>query len=176
MHPILVFFSVLLAIVQMSDALAEGNPRFYIEGNLAQTQVKVPSSKYKLYMAGIKVGYHVQQYVAVEAQYATTISDDDANNLTVDVGSLSGFYLRVGSSNKKDMRTYLLFGQSYATVNYTSTRGSFSDKVEDFAWGIGAEERLKRWPLVFLNAEYLQQFENNGEKITTISLGLRYEF
>jgi len=147
-------------------------PSLYIEANLAETKVKTPGGEYKFSMSGFKLGYYLSHKVAVELQYMKGLGEDGIAEIT----NVTSLYLRIGTDARKNFRSYILLGQSNVSLNFTSGTSSITESLEDFSWVIGAEERLRRWPLFFLNAEFVRHYDHDGGTINSASLGLRYEF
>ena len=162
-----------LTLLPISQSIAGPLPTLYVEANYAETKIRLTSGKYKISASGFKLGYYFSPKISVEAQYMQGLGDDSINSTVVEIDNISSLYVRFGTDARKNFRSYILLGQSNVSLSSSSLTES---TYEDFSWAIGAEERLRRWPLFILNAEYVRHYDHNGFTINSTSLGLRYEF
>lgn len=160
-------------MISLNTVFAAGNPSLYIEYAVAKSTVKLPDGEFKFSSNALKLGYYFNPKVSVEAHYYQGLGDDNRNGHIVEIDNMTSVFLRIGSTTRKNFRSYLLLGQSNISLN-SNRQGTIS--LEDFTYAFGAEERLRRWPLLFLNAEYIRHYDDNGSTITSTSIGLRYEF
>ena len=169
-----VLASVCLLCLIVSSVQAAG--RFYVEPNASRDKLKLQNAEFSIYSTGLKLGVHLAGHHGFEVQYSQGSKEEELNSLKVELGSRMGVFYRYGSLPSRPIRGYVLLGQSRTVINYDGPTQSSEEELEDFAWAIGAEEKLKRWNPAIFNVEYAQHYNHQDDIYYIISLGLRYEF
>lgn len=150
--------------------------RFYLEPNVSRDKLKLESSDFLLYGAGVKLGVYMIGHYGLELQYSQGFKEDKLNNLQVELASRSSAFLRYGSLPARPIRGYFLLGHSRINLDYNGPNASAKTELNDFAWAVGAEEKLRRWRPALFNVEYAQHYNHHGDIYYIMSMGLRYEF
>jgi len=171
----LMIHAVILLLCLMAIS-AQADP-FYVNVTATQLEVKTDVDSAKPYVSALKLGYRFSQDYALEAQYGTHSKEDDFGTGKLKADKLSALFLRIGGqTNYNDVRLYLLVGRSKTEVTYKDGVTKASDKFEANAWGIGAEEYSKAVKNMAYVLEYIRYNSDSDNKVTGISLGLRYDF
>ena len=150
---------------------------FYSNLTVTQLEIETDVDSAKPYVSALKLGYQFAKEFALEAQFASGAKDDDFGDGKLEVDKMSALFLRIGGQTTyNDVRLYLLVGRSKTEVKYKDGAVEVKDKFEGNAWGIGAEEYSKAVKNMAYVLEYVRYNPDSDEKVTGITLGLRYDF
>ena len=150
--------------------------KFYVEPNVSRDRLKIEGAAFNLIGAGLKLGMHLRGHHGIELQYTQGTKEAKLNELQVELDNRISAFYRYGSLPSRPIRGYFLLGHTRTTINYDGPTSASDEVLDDFAWALGAEEKLKRWKPAIFNVEYAQHYNHHSDVYYIISMGLRYEF
>ena len=150
--------------------------KMYYELDASYGTIKLTDGKFNPWLARMKFGYNITDNFSVEGHYATGVKDDTLNSLNVELKQMMAGYIRWGSNTMDNVRLYILLGQARTTLNWDGPTKTGEEQLDDFTWAVGAEERSKKITNMYYTAEYASYFHKGNQDVTTISLGLRFDF
>lgn len=165
-------FFLLLILLYSSSA----NAGFFIALASGQTKIDTPSASTSPSLNDFRLGYE-DSYHQFELAIMTSSSDDQLNQLTVDIPSVKSVFYRYISDSESDVKFHLILGASQIEVESTYPGIPDSiDRFNGFSYGIGIEEALRSIPNLKIKIDWITLYDGDQIKITATNLGLRYEF
>lgn len=168
------------ALVVMGAAQAQSKSPLY--GELGYTFTKVSSDGVDFNPGVLRgmLGYEVNPYLALEAMYGTSLSDDstsiDGVTVKAEVERTYGFYIKpkyaIGSGVELFAR--LGYADSKVKLKVPSLGASASDSDNDFSFGLGLNYAFSR--NVYMSADYMSYYNKDGVKADGFTLGVGYKF
>ncbi len=170
----LLHFYYLFLLFLFSSPLSADN--FYIDGSPAQVTIDTSGGETRPKMLDLRVGY-VKSMHQFELAIMTSVSDDELNQLTVDVPSAVSVLYHYLPFVDSDIQLHLIVGASQIEVDssYPGTADS-SDSFQGVSFGIGFEESFSAMPQLKMSADWIRLYHGDEMNITAFSLGVHYDF
>jgi len=168
-HVNALFFLVLLLSPQ---AYAET----YFALGVAQTKVDTDNGATKPRVVDFRLGYEVDVH-QFEIAVMSSISDDQLNQLTVDVPLVTSLFYRYVPYKNGGVQTHFILG--YSQIDVDSSYPTVPDDSEQFtgvSYGIGFEEAFTSLPALKMKLDLMQLYRGDQLNVNLISLGVRYVF
>ncbi|MCW8831059.1 MAG: porin family protein [Gammaproteobacteria bacterium] len=142
----------------------------------SMSKIGTPSASTRPLLADFRLGYEIPHH-QLELAIMTSIEDDQLNQLTIDIPSVASVFYRYIANPKSDVKFHLIVGASQIEVesSYPGIADS-SDQFDGFSYGIGLEEAFRSIPDLKIKFDWISLYDGDQITISTISLGLRYEF
>ena len=170
------YLQILFFGLALVGGYAQAESKLYAEADYMRSTVKAGGAKFTPYQGKFKLGYYIQNKVALEGQYILSGDDNDSGS-NLEITKLYGAYLRLDSNLHNRVRLYLLAGYAETQLKVKGNLESLtSEKDGDFSYGIGAEDQMARMRNTFFTLEYMQYYKKEPFDISGISLGFRYLF
>ncbi len=170
----LLHFKYLFLLILFSSPLSAEN--FYVEGSPALVSVDTSGGKTRPLMLDLRVGYAKPMH-QFELAIMTSISDDNLNQLTVDIPSVVSVFYHYLPFADNDIQLHLIVGASQIEVDssYPGTADS-SDSFQGVSFGLGLEESFNSMPQLKMSADWIRLYQGDDMNITAFSLGVHYDF
>ena len=117
-----------------------------------------------------RVGYQMNDFLAVEGRLGTGFDDDHFHGANVEVEDMIGAYAKVGIPTTVGLYPYAMLG---VTSGEISVNGH-SDDDSDVSYGIGVDYWVA--PQVSIGLEYMSYVDIDGADLSGITLGANYRF
>ncbi len=171
--------SMLVAgMMASASAIAGGAaaPGFYVGGGYSDTEVEIDGlgSDADVGVLFARGGYQLNQNVAFEARLGLVSEDDKADGWNVDIEELYGLYLKAGLPTQIGLYPYVLLGVTHAEVEVSRRGFSESDSDSDISYGFGVDYWFTSQ--VSAGLEFINYYDNDGDEISGITLGLNFKF
>ncbi len=163
---------ILLALLYSSSAGAG----VYIALAPSLTTIDTPSASTSPTIVDFRLGYEIPKH-QLELAIMASVNDDNLNQLTIGIPSVASVFYRYVPDSKSDVKFHLILGVSQIEVesSYPDIADS-TDKFDGFSYGIGLEEAFRSIPNIKMKFDWISLYDGDEITISTISLGLRYEF
>ena len=140
------------------------------------TKIKTPSASTRPSLADFRLGYDIPNH-QLELAIMTSTKDDQLNQLAIDIPSVTSVFYRYLPDSKSDVKFHLILGASQIDVDssYPDIPDS-TDQFDGFSYGFGMEEAFRSIPNLKMKFDWISLYDGDQISISTISLGLRYEF
>lgn len=162
----ILIFTILSEVAQAGD--------YYMDISVTRQNISLEQGGIKPYMGRVKAGFDYSDKLAFEFVYGTELQDDVLNNQSIDVEMMLGLYARYNTPFNNNMRIYLFAGKTQITLTESDVLPK--NEFTDVTYGIGVEEVVP-WQRDTLYVLELTQYVKEGaNKITGITLGLRFNF
>ncbi len=169
----------LLAWLLCADAHAQTYTfRPYVEGFAAVSGVNVGDLEYFPAFGGVSAGAFLRPGIGLElhAEGELRAGDDDDFEFAYENGL--GASLRLQSPPQRGISGYVLLGYARFSVRQERENGAGAGAQLSETFGgprvsIGLVQRLERWPLLSVSAEFRKYYVEDGIDIDSFVLGLR---
>jgi len=168
---------MLIAGMTMSAAaMADVTPGVYLGGGYTDATLDLDAvdKDADIGMLFVRGGYQINQNVAVEARLGTTIDDDTIYGVDVEVEDMYGVYLKAGLPTQSGFYPYVLLGMTHVKVEASGRGGSASDSDSDISYGLGVDYWFNSQ--VSAGLEFANFYDNDGDEVSGITLGLNFRF
>lgn len=109
-----------------------------------------------------------------EFRAALGTSDDDINNVDVEIDRFFGAYLRGQFPNSMPLRPYGLIGLTRVETTEKAGGSSDDENYNGLSLGVGAEFTIQN--NVFVSMELLSAVDSGGEEVQNFTLGIGGRF
>lgn len=109
-----------------------------------------------------------------EFRAALGTSDDDINNVDVEIDRFFGAYLRGQFPNSMPLRPYGLIGLTRVETTEKAGGSSDDENYNGLSLGVGAELTIQN--NVFVSMELLSAVDSGGEEVQNFTLGIGGRF
>lgn len=149
---------------------------FYVGGGYADTEVEIDGfgSDADVGVLFLRGGYQLNQNIAFEGRLGIATEDDKVNGWNVDIEDVYGVYLKAGLPTQVGLYPYVLLGITHAEVEVSRRGFSDSDSDSDISYGFGADYWFNSQ--VSAGLEFTNYYDNDGDEISGITLGLNFKF
>ena len=173
MKNFLIFKSCLFLALFYSSTVGAG---VFIALAPSWAKIDTPSASTHPLLIDFRLGYEIPDH-QFELAIMTSSEDDQLNQLTVDIPSVQSIFYRYAPESKSDVKFHLILGASQIEVDssYPGMPDS-TDHFDGFSYGIGMEEASRSIPNLKIKLDWISLYDGDQIKISTTSLGLRYEF
>lgn len=173
MKKLQIFKSCLLLVLLYSSSADAG---FFIALAPSLTKIDTPSASTHPSLNDFRLGYEIPHH-QLELAIMTSSSDDQLNQLTVDIPSVKSVFYRYITDSESDIKVHLIIGASQIEIESTYPGiPDSTDRFDGFSYGIGVEEALRSIPNLKIKLDWISLYDGDQIKINATSLGLRYEF
>ncbi len=165
---ILLFFLIL----STSSIRAE----VYISLAPALVEIDTDNASTRPSLVDLRIGYEYHAH-QLELAIMSSISDDNLNQLTVDVPSVNSIFYRYSPHENEQIKMHFILGASQIDVD--STYPNIADTTDTFngvSFGIGFEEAFKSIPQLKLKLDLLRLYNGDSLDVNLLSIGVRYVF
>lgn len=173
MRPITKYAIIALGIAAATSAHAQQG--LYAGADLSQINYKESSASLKTLAVVGKLGYKINDNVAVEGRLGTGVSsdsfDDFGTKVKVETDNLYGVYVKGMLPIADVASVYGLVGYTHGKLS-NSSMGSTSDG--GLSYGAGAEFAITKQ--IGLNLEWAHLYKGDGYKTRALTLGVSYQF
>lgn len=122
----------------------------------------------------VRVGYELNKNFAVEVLGATSASSDTLQGVSFKVDSAYGVYAKGQFAVAPRFELFARAGWLHVTVGGSAGGISASTGDSSFSYGVGGQYRFaNNW---YLQGDYAQYFQKNGDTIKGPSLSVGYRF
>lgn len=125
-----------------------------------------------------KGGIALNKFLAAEARYGTSVSEDSRNVLGTEVNTeledYYGVYAKGTIPVHPMFSLYAVAGYSHVNVKSSSALGSASDSDDGFSYGAGAAFHVNK--NVAINAEWLSLIDKDDYDIKGYGVGVSFMF
>ena len=111
-----------------------------------------------------KLGYFINDNIAIEGRLGTGLQDDDIAGVDVDIESIIGIYGVFHASDDFEKTVYGVLGYTDAEAEFSGAGGSVDGDESSFSFGFGAN-------ISGFNIEYMSYIDENDVEATAISIG-----
>ena len=169
----LIFKTCLFLALFYSSSAGAG---VYIALAPSLTKIDTPSASTSPTLVDFRLGYEIP-YHQLELAIMTSYEEDQLNQLTIDISSVTSIFYRYIPEPKSNVKLHWILGFSQIEVesSYPGVPDS-SDKFDGFSYGIGLEEAFHSIPNLKMKFDWISLYDGDQITINTTSLGLRYEF
>lgn len=165
-------FALFSIAMVAASAHAQG---LYAGADLSQIQYKESAVDLKTVAVLAKVGYQVNQYLAVEGRLGTGVASDSFNDsgtkVKIETDTLYGVYAKGMLPLADNFSVYALAGYTHGKLS-NSAMGSTSDSGGSY--GAGAQLALTKQ--LALNLEWAHLYKGDGYKTRALTVGAAYNF
>ena len=120
------------------------------------------------------VGWDVNPYLALEAMFATGVSDDTTQGVKFKVSRSYGLYLTPKYAINSDFEVFGRLGYADSKLKLSGGGQSFSGTDSSFSWGLGAKYNFNKQ--VYGALDYTSYFDKDNLKIDGVTLSVGYRF
>ena len=169
---------LLSSVATQPASAAFGDLRPYLEGYIAGSAVEVAGEDFFPGYAGLTAGVFVFPGLALEVHADGELADDSRDGFDLAYENGFGVAARFQSRPIGGVSGYVVLGYTAFRVNQQPSGPSLigGDVTETFDGtrvSIGVINRLSRFPLFSISAEYRRYFTEGGLDIDSLVLGLR---
>lgn len=174
-RPTLMLLGVLMSGTTLSDnTLAEG----YAGLVTGVSFIELDSASFKPLLAGVFIGYRLDNGLGSELDVRTGLADDDDSGVNLELQYQTSGYLTY--SNVFNKRAFLTLGVGYATTKLdSSVQGSSFPGSQSYngpAFLARLEEQLIDHPNIVLSLSYQRFYFDGDVTIQGASFGVAYDF
>lgn len=140
------------------------------------TKIDTPSASTRPLLNDFRLGYETGHH-QFELAIMTSAKNDQLNQLSVDIPSVTSVFYRYIENPKSDVKFHLILGASQIEVE--SSYPGFpdtTDQFDGFSYGIGLEESFRSIPNLKMKFDWILLYNGDQININATSLGIRYEF
>ena len=142
----------------------------------SQIEIDTENAKTKPIVTDFRVGYKLDAH-QLELAVMTSLSDDQLNELTTDVSSITSLFYRYLPYQRDQLKLHLVMGVSQIDIDSSyPIEPDTTDDFVGFSYGVGLQEKFISLPALSLKFEWLQLYRGDKLNINALSLGLRYDF
>ncbi len=170
----LIYLNALFLMMLLATANAQTGP--YIAFSVDQLKVDTTNAATKPLVGDFRFGYEMDEH-QFELAYMSSISDDNLNQLTVDIPSVTSVFYRYLPYQDSTVKINLILG--YSQVEVESMFPGIPDETEQFegvSYGISFEEALTSIPNLKIKFDWIQLYRGSDLNLNIIGLGVRYVF
>lgn len=168
------FFKTCLFLTLFYSASAGAGIYFALAPSL--TKIKTPAASTRPLLNDFRLGYEIPNH-QLELAIMTSSKEDQLNQLTVDIPSVTSVFYRYVPDSKSDVKFHLILGASQIEVESTFPGiADSTDEFDGFSYGFGLEEAFRSIPNLKFKLDWISLYDGDQITINTTSLGLRYEF
>lgn len=164
-------FVAILVFTTLGGVAQAGN--YYMDVSVTRQKITLEEGEIKPYMARVKGGFNYSDKLAFELVYGGELQDDVLNNQSIDVKRMLGLYARYNTPFTNNLRIYIFAGKTQITLTDSMLS---ENEFTDVTYGIGAEEGVPWQKDTLYVLELTQYVKDGANKITGITLGLRFDF
>lgn len=176
-RPVIRRGGALLALFGLLVGLpAAAGPYIGLDG--AYSRLEVGSERFEPWLTRVRAGYALSHGFAAELEYGTSFIDDSAQGLDGSVPTHYGINLRLFGTGATRTRPYFLLGFGRTEVELDDPDGGqdVRETFEGIKLALGAEERLRRLPNLWVTGEVFSWIEKDDVNLRGLALGVRYDF
>lgn len=122
----------------------------------------------------IRGGFQINDYLAAEARIGSGVQDDRVDGVKVKLDDIYGVYLKAGLPTTVGLYPYALVGATHAKIKLSGGGLHDSTSDSDISYGLGVEYAFDR--ALSAGLEWANLYDQDGDKITGVTLGLNYKF
>lgn len=150
---------------------------FYAGGSVGRFDIDTPAASTHPGSEGIYLGYSLPPLHQFELVYMTSRSDDNLNQLTTEVNSVSSIFYRYLLDPTTHLKMHLILGASDIEINTAYQGGAVTTSdFSGFSYGVSFKEALQSIPRLSISFEWIKLYHGEDMDINTMNLGFIYEF
>jgi opacity protein-like surface antigen len=122
----------------------------------------------------IRGGFQINEYLAAEARVGSGIQDDRINGIKVELEDIYGVYLKAGLPTTVGLYPYALIGATHAKIKFSAAGLHDSTSDSDISYGVGVDYAFNQQ--ISAGLEWANLYDQDGDKISGVTLGVNYKF
>ena len=172
------FFSENNSMAQTVIPKSSDDGKVYVEGGLIYGRYSQPSGWFTSAIGNIKLGYQLNDNLAVEGMLANSISDTTfyvgSTQVNARVSNAYGIYVKPSIPLQSNFNIFARIGFTHATISANTYWGSGWASGTGLSYGAGA----KYYPTdqAYIQLDYMSYYDKDGIQLTGpgMSLGINF--
>ncbi|MGV8838012.1 hypothetical protein [Cellvibrio sp.] len=167
-------------------AQADAPLAFHLSGQGVYTKVKASSETFSPTLfqlkADIEVTNGLLDGIGIHGMVAAPMSDDSANELTLEIAQQSGIYLTLTNpdTQPEDLKVSILLGYASTEIETylpnLGESGRYKDTFSDFSYGITLQDQVIEGKPFYWTLDYLRYYNDDNLRVDGLGLGVTYAF
>jgi hypothetical protein len=159
---------------------------FHLSGQGVYTQVKASSEKLSPSLFQLKADVEftdgLLDGIGLQGMVAAPMSDDKANELTLEIAQQSGIYLTLTNpdTQPEDLKVSILLGYASTEIETylpaLGESGRNKDTFSDFSYGISLQDQVIEGKPFYWTLDYLRYYNDDNLRVDGLGLGVTYAF
>lgn len=167
-------------------AQADSPLAFHMSGQGVYTQVKAAGEKLSPSLFQLKADVEftdgILDGIGLQGMVAAPMSDDKANELTLEIAQQNGIYLTLTNpdTQPEDLKVSILLGYASTEIETNlpslGENGRNKDTFSDFSYGITLQDRVVEGKPFYWTLDYLRYYNDDNLRVDGLGLGVTYAF
>jgi hypothetical protein len=183
MRKLIILIGALGSIAAL-NVQAEVPLAFHISGQAVYTNVKAAGEKFSPALFQLKADVEFTKGpmdgIGLQGMVATSMSDDSAAGITLDIPQQSGIYVTLTNpeTEPEDLRISILLG--YASTDIETLSPSLNTKNKDtfsgFSYGFTLQDQILEGKPIYWTLDYIRYYKDDDVRVDGLGLGVTYAF
>lgn len=167
-------------------AQAELPIAFHASGQAVYTQVKASGETFSPSLFQLKADFEftdgLMDGIGIQGMFAAPISDDKANEMTLEIAQQSGIYITLTNpqTQPEDLKVSVLLGYASTEIETNlpnlGANASHKDTFSDFSYGFSLQDRVIEGKPLYWTLDYLRYYNDDNLRVDGLGLGVTYAF
>ncbi len=159
---------------------------FHASGQAVYTQVKASGETFSPSLFQLKADIEFidgpMDGIGIQGMVAAPMSDDSANNMTLEIAQQSGIYLTLTNpdTQPEDLKISLLLGYASTEIETLlpnlGEAGSNKDTFSGFSYGFTLQDRIVEGKPFYWTLDYIRYFKDDNLRVDGLGFGVTYAF
>lgn len=150
---------------------------YYAGADAAYLRIPVANADFDGFGVKLRAGATHSSGWGLELQTLTSLGDDSVGSLSLQADNVTAAFLRYETNQGADFRFFVVAGYAATSLSFDGpTTDGLEDSLSGFAYGFGAQEKMRWLPNTTAVLEANSFFSDSNVDIWSISFGLRYDF
>lgn len=167
-------------------AQADSPLAFHVSGQGVYTQVKASGETFSPSLFQLKADVEftdgLLDGIGLQGMVAAPMSDDNANELTLEITQQNGIYLTLTNpdTQPEDLKVSILLGYASTEIETylpsLKDNGRYKDTFSDFSYGITLQDQVIEGKPFYWTLDYLRYYNDDNLRVDGLGLGVTYAF
>ncbi|HEY0892233.1 MAG TPA: outer membrane beta-barrel protein [Cellvibrio sp.] len=159
---------------------------FHLSGQGVYTQVKASGETFSPTLFQLKADMEftdgLLDGIGLQGMVAAPMSDDNVNELTLEITQQSGIYLTLTNpdTQPEDLKVSILLGYASTEIETylpaLGESGRNKDTFSDFSYGISLQDQVIEGKPFYWTLDYLRYYNDDNLRVDGLGLGVTYAF